>query len=291
MPRRQRRRNCHRGEKNRIVLVVMRPFILAILVALGMACRTAPEPLVLATTTSVANSGLLDQTLPAFEQHAGIRVRPVPVGSGRALRMLGEGQADVIISHAPQQEADALREHADWFYRKVFYNDFLIAGPARDPGGVRQARDALDAMRRIQESSATFVSRGDESGTHERERSLARDAGITFAPERVIVTGQGMSSTLRIASEMDAYTLTDRGTFEQFTSQLRIVELYRGDTRLLNTYAVVCRPSSSAGHRFAIWLADGPGRDGLAAAIASGALKGFAVWPEGRPRNRPDDTP
>jgi tungstate transport system substrate-binding protein len=265
--------------------------VLSVLVALGAACGTPPEPLVLATTTSVANSGLLDTILPAFEQHAALRVRSVPVGSGRALRMLADGQADVIISHAPRQEADALRDHTDWFYRKVFFNDFLIAGPARDPGDVRRSRDALDAVRRIQQSPAAFVTRGDESGTHEREQSLSRDAGVTFARERLIVTGQGMSATLRIASEMDAYTLTDRGTFEQFASSLRIVELYRGDQRLLNTYAVICRPRSPAGRRFAVWLAEGPGRDTLAAAIASGMLKGFAIWPDGRPRHRPDDTP
>jgi tungstate transport system substrate-binding protein len=268
----------------------MRRLVLVVLIAFG-ACRTAPEPLVLATTTSVANSGLLDLMLPAFEQHARVRVRPVPVGSGRALRMLADGQADVIISHAPQQEAEALRQHADWFYRKVFFNDFLIVGPVRDPGDVRRSRDALDAVRRIQQSSAAFVSRGDESGTHEREKTLSRDAGVTFAPERLIVTGQGMSATLRIASEMDAYTLTDRGTFEQLASQIRIAELYRGDSRLLNTYAVICRPSSAPGHRFATWLAEGPGRDTLSAAIASRTLKGFASWPEGRPRNHPEDTP
>ena len=146
--------------------------MLTLLVLIGSACRPAPDPIVLATTTSVANSGLLDRTLPAFEQQTGLRVRSLPVGSGRALRMLADGQADVIVSHAPQQEAQALREHADWWYRKVFFNDFLIAGPAADPGGVRQSRDALDAMRRIQQSSARLSVTWRPVG-HARARKIA----------------------------------------------------------------------------------------------------------------------
>jgi tungstate transport system substrate-binding protein len=269
----------------------MRRVLLTLLVLFGSACRPAPDSIVLATTTSVANSGLLDKALPAFEQQTGLRVRSLPLGSGRALRMLADGQADVIVSHAPQQEAEALREHADWWYRKVFFNDFLIAGPAADPGSVRQSRDALDAMRRIQQSSARFVSRGDQSGTHEREKSLASEAAVTFAADRLITAGQGMGATLRIASEMEAYTLTDRGTFEQLAPQVRLVELYHGDLRLLNTYAVISRPDSSGGRAFAVWLAEGPGRDAVAAAIASGTLRGFTIWPEGRPRQHPDDIP
>jgi tungstate transport system substrate-binding protein len=276
--------------KKPYVANVMRRVLVALLLT-GLACRPAPDPIILATTTSVANGGLLDATLPVFEHQTGLRVRSLPVGSGRALRMLADAQADVIISHAPRQEAEALRQHADWWYRKVFFNDFLIVGPAADPANVRESRDALDALRRVQQSSARFVSRGDESGTHEREKSLANKAGITFAADRLIVAGQGMAATLRIASEMDAYTLTDRGTFEQLTPQIRLVELNRGDLRLLNTYAVISRPSSKAGGTFAAWLADGAGRATVAAAIGSGSLRGFTIWPEGRPRLNPDDVP
>ena len=169
--------------------------LLAALLLTGLACRPAPDPIILATTTSVANSGLLDATLPAFERQTRLQVRSLPVGSGRALRMLADEQADVVISHAPQQEIEMLRDHADWWYRKIFFNDFLIAGPAADPGRVRDSSDALDAFRRIQQSSARFVSRGDQSGTHEREKLLASDAGVSFSPDRLLITGQGMAAS------------------------------------------------------------------------------------------------
>ena len=270
---------------------IFRTLALASLV-LAATCSHREAPLVvLATTTSVANSGLLDQLLPAFESAERARVRTVPVGSGRALAMLDARQADVIITHAPAQETAALARHPGWWYRKILYNDFLIVGPPGDPSHVAGAADALDAMRRIAAGHVRFISRGDESGTHEREQQLWKDAGVTPPATLVVSAGQGMGATLNIASETAGYTLTDRGTFEQFAGRRALKELSSGDPRLLNTYAVIADPSNENGSRFAHWLADGAGRDTVAALLASGRLKGFTPWPAGARRETPNSPP
>ena len=270
---------------------IFRTVALASLV-IAAACSHREAPLVvLATTTSVANSGLLDQLLPAFESAERARVRTVPVGSGRALAMLEARQADVIITHAPAQETAALARHPTWRYRKILYNDFLIVGPPADPSHVAGAADALDAMRRIAAGHARFISRGDQSGTHEREQELWMDAGLIPPATLVVSAGQGMGATLNIADETGAYTLTDRGTFEQFAGKRALKELSSGDPRLLNTYAVIADPSNENGSRFAHWLEDGAGRDTVAALLASGRLKGFTLWPAGAPRDTPAAAP
>jgi ABC-type tungstate transport system permease subunit len=139
------------------VAAIRRVVLCALVLLIG--CRSSVPPLVLATTTSVANSGLLDRVLPAY---AAQPVRAVPVGSGRALIMLGDNRADVVISHAPEQEAKALKEHPTWLYRKILYNDFLIVGPSDDPARIAGLTDAVTAMKRILESHQRFLSRGDE---------------------------------------------------------------------------------------------------------------------------------
>jgi tungstate transport system substrate-binding protein len=268
------------------------PLLALLSVLLGTAaCGGQPPAIVLATTTSVANSGLLDRLLPRYEEQTGVRVRVLPVGSGRALRLLEVGEAEVAITHAPQQESTALGRHPDWTYRKVFYNDFLIAGPPDDPATVAKAPDILGALQRIASHGSRWVSRGDESGTHEREKELWRLAGAHPDSDRLVISGQGMGNTLRVASEMGAYTLTDRGTFEQLAPQIRLKELYTGDTRLLNTYAILTTGSTPPANRFAEWVSDGEGRGVLAGLIANGTLRGFSLWPSDRPRDRPDALP
>ena len=247
----------------------------------------AAAPLVIATTTSMANSGLLDRLLPAYQAQL---VRIVPVGSGLALDLLGRGDADVAITHAPEREADALRSHPGWWYRKVLYNDFLLVGPPEDPAHVAEAGDAVTAMRQIAASGATFISRGDESGTHERERQLWIAAGVTPPKDRLVVAGASMGQTLRIASTTDAYTLTDRGTFEALQGALRSRMLSVADPRLLNTYAVVIDPANAPARRFAQWLVDGPGRAVLER-IVSREVRGFSIWPAGVAGDRPDSRP
>jgi tungstate transport system substrate-binding protein len=279
--------------------VVGRPFqgrrywiwLAALLLTAAGCSKPEPPLIVLATTTSVANSGLLDQVVPVFESWAHARVRAVPVGSGRALAMLDARQANVAITHAPAQETAALKKHPSWSYRKILYNDFLIVGPPDDPSHVAKAADALDAMRRIAAGTTRFISRGDESGTDEREKQLWKDAGITPSPSLVISAGQGMGATLNIASETGAYTLTDRGTFEQFAGKRALKELSSGDPRLLNTYAVIVDPTDEGGLGFARWVSEGAGRGAIVSRLASGQLRGFAVWPAGAPNGTPADVP
>jgi tungstate transport system substrate-binding protein len=256
------------------------------LCALLMACGHATAPGILATTTSVANSGLLDRLLPAYDRP----IRVSPVGSGVALGLLARGDADVALTHAPEQEAKALQEHPAWWYRKILYNDFLIVGPPDDPAHVRGSEDAVAAMRRIARAGATFISRGDSSGTHERERKLWDLAGETPAPPHLVVAGAGMGQTLRVASTTDAYTLTDRGTFEALSGSIRSLVLYAGDGRLLNTYAVIADPRNAAGLRFARWLVEGAGR-GTLEEIVPRQVKGFSIWPKGSRQDTPDALP
>ena len=264
----------------------MRALIWLAIVALA-ACGRAEPPIVLATTTSVGNSGLLDRLLPEY----GEVVRPVLVGSGRAIEMLARGTADVVISHAPEREATALGEHPDWWYRKILFNDFLIVGPRDDPAGVREAGNAVDAMGRIATGNATFLSRGDESGTHERERALWGEAGVQPDGERLVVAGAGMGQTLRIASGTGAYTLTDRATFEALRQSVRLEILHEGDERLLNTYAVLADPRRVRGERFARWLAEGDGQRALRELVTGDDVRGFSIWPNGADRDRPDARP
>lgn len=244
--------------------------------------------MILATTSSVANSGLLDVVLAAYREET---VRPVLVGSGRALDMLGAGSADVVISHAPARETAALEAHPSWSYRKILYNDFIIVGPPEDPAGVAGAADAIDAMSRIARSTARFLSRGDESGTHEREVELWRAAGGRPESARLVVAGAGMGQTLRVAGRTGAYTLTDRGTYEALRGSVKLAVVYEGDARLQNTYAVIADPAKARGARFAFWLSGGAGRDVMTAALREERIRGFAPWPPGVDGSAPRSAP
>src|ERR671911_1581246 len=156
---------------------MLRPVLAIVAMLTGCAPATRPA-LDIATTTSVQNSGLLDSLLPHF---APAQVRVHAAGSGRSLEMLADGVVDLVISHAPETETRYLATHADWRYRKLASNWFVIVGPKDDPARVRDAADALDAFRRIAAAPVPFVSRGDESGTHEREQGFWRSAGVAPA--------------------------------------------------------------------------------------------------------------
>lgn len=262
-------------------------------IALGCA-RPAPRVLTLATTTSVGNSGLLEALLPAYERDAHAVVRSHLVGSGRALAMLGSGQADVAVTHAPAAEAAALREHPAWRYAKFMFNDFVFVGPSSDPGGAREARTAADAAKRIARSGSRFISRGDQSGTHERELALWNAAGTMPPGDRLVVAGAGMGATLRIAAETSSYTLTDRATYAQQQQRRSLVIVFENDPVLLNTYAVVLDPAGPRAHEakaFMDWLTDGAGRDVIGSYRVGAAIRAFDVWPVGRPRALPGDLP
>ena len=271
-----------------------RALCLAVAVA-GAACERPSAYLVLATTTSVGNSGLLDALLPVWQQSHAVEIRPTLAGSGRSLRMLADGEADVVISHAPTAEAETLGQRRGWRYTKIMFNEFVIAGPPADPAGVRSETTLDGALRRLASSGAPFVSRSDRSGTHEREQWLWKAAGAAPAQAALLTSGAGMAVTLRQASDRRAYTLTDRATFDQFTSQLDLVIVWAGDPRLLNTYAVIVDPAGPRGdaaRQFADWLADGAGRALIARYRIEGSeVQPFEPWPRGAPRDEPDALP
>ena len=201
------------------------------------------DELILATTTSLNDSGLLDQLVPIFEAEEAIRVKIIAVGTGAALRMGVEGNADVLLTHAPTAELELL-DAGDVISRTlVAYNDFVIVGPAEDPAGVAGLTDVSAAMRMIAESGATFASRGDDSGTHKKELALWSDAGLSPGSEAddwYLDVGQGMSATLTVANQRDAYALTDRGTYLALSEDLAgLSPLVEGDPRLLNFYSVM----------------------------------------------------
>jgi tungstate transport system substrate-binding protein len=249
----------------------------------------------IATTTSVENSGLLTAVLPAFERKAHIRVEVLPVGSGQALGLLERGDVVAGLTHDPSAEVSALEAGVITSYRKIMFNDFVIVGPREDPARIAHASSAVDAMQRIATTGAMFASRGDASGTYAREQELWAFAQQRPAHGVLLETGQGMSATLRIASEKGAYTLTDRATFEQVRSGLRLASLYEDGSDLLNTYAIFLRTGLTAAEReagttLADWLANGEGRQLVAGFLVEGRSV-FTIWPAGSPRNLPGDLP
>ena len=203
--------------------------------------RTQSSVLILATTTSTRDAGLLDSLLPVFERRSGYRVKVIAVGSGQALAMGRRGDADVVLSHAP--EAERLLVDSGYFVRRrlVMHNEFLIVGPARDSAGLRGLSDAAAAFRRMADRGAPFVSRGDQSGTHQRELALWKRAGLPSPPRDAwyVESGQGMGATLQLADERRAYTLTDRATYLAWRDKLQLVPMVEGDSLLYNVYHVL----------------------------------------------------
>lgn len=203
--------------------------------------------IILATTTSTRDSGLLDVLVPEFERQTGVKVKVIAVGTGAALAMAAKGDADAVLTHAPASERRFV-ESGDLVDGKlVMHNDFVVVGPAGDPAGARGAADLKAAMAAIAERAA-FVSRGDESGTHSRELELWKAAGVDLKSiKKREETGQGMGETLRIASERGAYTLTDRATFLAHRRSLKLEVVQEGDATLLNVYrAYVVSPAKHA---------------------------------------------
>jgi tungstate transport system substrate-binding protein len=212
--------------------------------AASVAASAAAAPagstaLILATTTSLQDSGLLDVLVPAFEQASGYTVKTVAVGTGQALTMGQQGNADVLFVHAPTQEQAFM--DAGWGVdrRLVAHNYFWIVGPASDPAGISGMTSAVDAFKKIAASGATFISRDDNSGTNTKELSLWKSAGITPSGSWYVQSGQGMGPTLQIASEKGGYTLTDTATFLANQSKLTLQALVKSDSSLINIYSVI----------------------------------------------------
>jgi tungstate transport system substrate-binding protein len=225
----------------------LRLFILAPLPLLLVACgettdsRDSPErrDIILATTTSTQDSGLLDELLPIFEEQTGYRVKTIAVGTGEALAMGSRGDADVLLAHAPAREKEMAADGFVVRRRLVMHNDFLIVGPPRDPAGIQGLEVGADAVRKIAATGALFASRGDDSGTHIREMSLWEAASVTPGGHWYLSTGQGMGATLMIAGEIGAYVLTDRGTYLSLQDRIGLVPHVEGDPLFLNIYSVM----------------------------------------------------
>jgi tungstate transport system substrate-binding protein len=202
------------------------------------------DSIILSTTTSTQDSGLLDVLVPAFEKKSRIRVKTISVGTGAALALAARGEADVVLAHAPDTEKKYAGEGSLLNRRLVMHNDFLLVGPARDPAKIAGIRRAAEAMGKIALAGAPFVSRGDDSGTHQLEKRLWKEAAVLPKGNWYVEAGQGMGATLTIASEKGGYTLTDRATFLAFEKRLGLQKLVEKDPALLNLYSVmVANPS------------------------------------------------
>ena len=197
------------------------------------------SPLRLATTTSTANSGLMDLLIPGFMAETGIEIHLIAVGTGKALRLGREGDVDIVLVHARPAE-DAFVDGGFGIDRAdVMYNDFIIVGPKSDPAGATSSDSVAEVLQRIYASEQPFISRGDDSGTHQRELILWQSAGKTPSGSWYREVGQGMGKTLQIANEIDAYTMTDRGTWLAYQSKLDIELVFADDPPLFNPYGII----------------------------------------------------
>jgi tungstate transport system substrate-binding protein len=222
----------------------------AVTLCVAAFCLPQQRALILATTTSTRDAGLLDSLLPVFEAKSGIKVKVVAVGTGQALALARRGDAEVVLVHAPELEQTLV--DSGFFVRRrlVMHDDFLFVGPATDPARIRGGHDAVAALRAVATARAPFVSRGDQSGTHLFELKLWRLIGQT-PPQPgqggwYIEAGQGMAATLQMADQKDAYTITDRPTFLVWQTKLQLVPLVEGDSLLYNVYHVMEVPRASA---------------------------------------------
>jgi len=225
--------------KNKSLIILSILFILFFSFVLGVNSVHAQDRLILATTTSTENSGLLDELIPPFEEKFDIRVDVVSVGTGKAISLAENGDVDIILVHAREAENAFVEAGYGVNRRDVMYNDFIILGPTADPAGVNGMEDATAAFTKIAEASSNFVSRGDDSGTNKKELSLWSTAGIEPSGSWYIETGQGMGASLNVANEKQAYILVDRGTYLAYKADLDLEILVEGDPELFNPYGII----------------------------------------------------
>ena len=236
---------------------------------------------ILSTTTSTQDSGLLDVLVPLFEKKSGYSVKTVSVGTGQALELAAKGEADVALVHAPSLEKKYVADGKLLNRRLVMYNDFILLGPANDPAQIKSTKSSAEAMKRIAASANRFVSRGDNSGTHNLEKSLWKQAGIDPKGAWYIESGQGMGATLGIANDRNSYTITDRATYLAFRKRVTLAILLEGDRPLLNIYSVMevnpangPRINTAGGKNFA---------DFMVAPETQAVIKSFGVEKFGQP--------
>ncbi len=212
--------------------------VLTVLVC-GTAAFAASKTVILATTTSTQDSGLLDVLVPLFEKESGFQVKTISVGSGQAMKMGEKGEADVLLVHSPDAEKKFIADNFGTTRRLVMHNDFIIVGPAADPAKIKGAT-AADALKRIAQTGTVFASRGDNSGTHSKEKGLWKAAGVNLEGQKWYQqTGLGMGQTLNVTAEKKGYTLTDRATYLSLKKGLGLEILVEGDGKLLNIYHVI----------------------------------------------------
>ena len=204
-----------------------------------MPASAAPRALILATTTSTQDSGLLDVLVPLFEKESGFQVKTISVGSGQAMKMGEKGEADVLLVHSPDAEKKFMSEGFGVSRRLVMHNDFIIVGPATDPARIKGASVA-EALKRVAQAGSIFASRGDNSGTHAKEKGLWKAIGINPEGQKWYQqTGLGMGQTLNVAAEKKGYALTDRATYQSLKKGLGLDILVERDSKLLNIYHVI----------------------------------------------------
>jgi len=245
--------------------------------------QTAPtkRDIIVATTTSTTDTGLMDVLIPMFENGSGYRVKLISAGTGQTLTMGARGDADVVLGHAPDLERKYIAEGAFINHRLVMVNDFVVVGPPADPLKLKGMRRLAEVFRRIAEAKAPFVSRGDQSGTHIRELALWQKAGVQPASSWYIQTGQGQGATLNVASERGAYALTDRGTFLALQKRLSLHIVFEKAKPLLNVYHVMeinparhSRVNHAGGKAFA---------DFVVSPLAQRVIETFGVAKYGQP--------
>jgi len=222
-----------------IFAVMSASYLILALVIFTLARRGREQQLILATTTSVQDSGLLDVLLPPFEKENRCKVKVIAVGSGQAIRLAKEGNVDVILVHDRIGEKNLIHEGYGTKRYEVMYNDFVVVGPKEDPARIGGGREGIAAFKKIGGTKSNFISRGDASGTHRKEKELWRIVGIEPSGGWYIEAGTGMVGTLRIANEKRAYTLTDRGTYLAHTAELNLTILVEGDESLYNIYTII----------------------------------------------------
>ncbi len=282
----------------------MKKFALSILSTLlvgfaGLVGAHAPDAraaddnfIIVSSTTSTQNSGLFDYILPKFTEETGIEVRVVAVGTGQAIRLAQNGDADVLLVHHRPSEEKFVAEGFGVERFDVMYNDFVVVGPKDDPAGIKGMTDVAKALAKVAAGKAVFVSRGDDSGTHKRELGLWRDAGVDVAAASgswYRESGSGMGATLNTAAAMSGYALTDRGTWLSFKNRGDLEVLVEGDERLFNPYGVILvnekkhpHVKTGQGQKFVDWLISPTGQ----AAIAEFKVNGEQLFkPNALPRS------
>jgi tungstate transport system substrate-binding protein len=239
------------------------------------------KSVILSTTTSTQDSGLLDVLVPLFEKKTAYSVKTISVGTGQALALAAKGEADVVLVHAPSLEKKYVAAGKLSNRRLVMYNDFILIGPASDPAKIKSTKSAIEALKLIAGSRSRFVSRGDNSGTHNLEKSLWKQAGVEPKGDWYIESGQGMGATLGIANDRNGYTITDRATYLAFQRRVTLAVLLQGDKPLLNVYSVM-EVNPANGPRINV-----PGgrafADFMVAPETQAVIKSFGVEKHGQP--------